>query len=344
MTKYTSNNNLDLIRLIAATQVAVKHILIHLGIDEHYVEILNVFPGVPIFFLLSGFLIFQSFNNSKSLPDFFINRFLRIYPALVVCFVFTVSLILLSGYLTFSSLAQPNFLSWVAAQLTIVQFYNPDFLRSYGTGVANGSLWTISIELQFYILTPILFYITRRSPLLWAFLICIFIAVSQVARLFADNSMVWKFFYVSFIPWIYMFILGAWLSTRPDIIEFIRQRSLFTVLFAYFLVETIAYYLHFPIVGNEINTISFLFLSALIFKLAYYKPNFSSAILGKNDISYGIYIYHMPIVNYMIFKSWTGSVAYAMACIVAVYAIALLSWHIVERPALKLKRKSLRAV
>jgi peptidoglycan/LPS O-acetylase OafA/YrhL len=40
------------------------------------------------------------------------------------------------------------------AQLSIVQFYNPDFLRGYGVGVLNGSLWTISVELQFYVMLP----------------------------------------------------------------------------------------------------------------------------------------------------------------------------------------------
>jgi hypothetical protein len=46
-------------------------------------------------------------------------------------------------------------LPWLAAQLTIGQFYNPVFLRGYGLGVLNGSLWTIPLE-QFCVLVPLL--------------------------------------------------------------------------------------------------------------------------------------------------------------------------------------------
>ena len=54
------SNNFDLIRLLAAMQVAVSHANGHLE-SELSIPLLSYFPGVPIFFLVSGFLICLSY-------------------------------------------------------------------------------------------------------------------------------------------------------------------------------------------------------------------------------------------------------------------------------------------
>jgi peptidoglycan/LPS O-acetylase OafA/YrhL len=45
-------NNFDLIRLLAASQVALTHIAAHLGYTNFFFQVIAIFPGVPIFFLL----------------------------------------------------------------------------------------------------------------------------------------------------------------------------------------------------------------------------------------------------------------------------------------------------
>ena len=90
-TGVSTDNNFDLIRLIAAAQVAVRHCLVHMGFEgSPLTNLVSVFPGVPIFFFISGFLIFQSHRVSQSRRQFFVNRVLRIYPALIVCFAVSV--------------------------------------------------------------------------------------------------------------------------------------------------------------------------------------------------------------------------------------------------------------
>ena len=59
--KFNRENNLNLIRLLAALQVAISHSLTHLDIKTEWLLFLNnnffkYFPGVPIFFFISGFL------------------------------------------------------------------------------------------------------------------------------------------------------------------------------------------------------------------------------------------------------------------------------------------------
>ena len=87
-----TRNNFDLIRLFAASQVALSHIATHLGVESPVLSILSLFPGVPIFFFVSGYLVYgsyeQSSKNSNGNLNFFINRFLRLYPALWLCLCF----------------------------------------------------------------------------------------------------------------------------------------------------------------------------------------------------------------------------------------------------------------
>ena len=62
------NNCLNLFRLIAALQVAYAHIIIHMKCvpSKLLSDVLGYFQGVPIFFILSGFLIWDSIDRSKS--------------------------------------------------------------------------------------------------------------------------------------------------------------------------------------------------------------------------------------------------------------------------------------
>ena len=99
-----TRNNFDLIRLFAASQVAITHTASHLGVENSVLSILSMFPGVPIFFFVSGYLIYGSYEQSSKNPNtnfnFFMKRFLRLYPALWLCFVLSILSTWASGYLS----------------------------------------------------------------------------------------------------------------------------------------------------------------------------------------------------------------------------------------------------
>ena len=93
----------------------------------------------------------MSYNNSV-LKEYAQNRILRIYPALILCTFISVVCVYLTGYLSSQGVKFGELILWVAGQISFVQFYNPDFMRAFGVSVLNGSLWSITVELQFYIL------------------------------------------------------------------------------------------------------------------------------------------------------------------------------------------------
>ena len=84
-------NNFDLLRLLAALQVAVVHSIGSLKPTGYFARLLGAcldrFPGVPIFFVISGVLISKSHQRSDSLRDYLRNRCLRIFPGVWVCLV-----------------------------------------------------------------------------------------------------------------------------------------------------------------------------------------------------------------------------------------------------------------
>jgi peptidoglycan/LPS O-acetylase OafA/YrhL len=146
------SNNFDLIRLFAALQVVLMHGYSHLDIvDIGLSKVLSYFPGVPIFFFISGYLISSSYANKGNIFQYTINRAVRIYPALIVCTLLSVLAVYLTGYFSSYKGGVSEFFLWILGQISFVQFYNPDFMREFGTGVLNGSLWTISVELQLYL-------------------------------------------------------------------------------------------------------------------------------------------------------------------------------------------------
>lgn len=337
-----SRNNLDLIRLVAAADVAIKHGMVHLGVGEQWAEWLGFFPGVPVFFFVSGFLIYRSYLNAPSLAVFAANRFLRLFPGLVVCLLFSIGLVLVTGYLPPSRLLSSDFLVWAAAQLSIGQFYNWEALRAFGVGVINGSLWTISVELQFYILTPIIALLLGPFRRGLAVASAVFL-LGNIAFLFMDpDTVAGKLSMVSFVPWIYMFLVGAFISTNEALLKRIIGAPWWLLLATYGLALGISILADFPYLGNYSSPLVFLPICGLVVKAAYTRPSLSERILRRNDVSYGLYIYHMPIINALLFYGIVGHGSSLALAMVLTAAAASASWLLVERPALARKKASLR--
>ncbi|MOA45517.1 hypothetical protein D3C78_1679190 [compost metagenome] len=58
------------------------------------------------------------------------------------------------------------------------------------------------------------------------------------------------------------------------------------------------------------------------------------------DISYGIYIFHMPIIQYLLFTKGVDSLAAMLLLTTALLVpFSLASWYCIEKPALRFKRK-----
>ncbi len=76
--------------------------------------------------------------------------------------------------------------------------------------------------------------------------------------------------------------------------------------------------------------------------MAYFKPAFFGKLLKGNDISYGIYIWHMVIVNQFLYYGIRGEYWYTFLAITLSVLLAVASWFLIEKPSLGYKKFTLK--
>ena len=339
-------NNFNLLRLLAALQVLFVHALNHFDYEGPLVTALKVIPGVPTFFFISGWLICGAYERSRpaGLKEFFRNRFLRIFPALWLSVLVAIGAALALGYLATQSFRFGHFVLWLAGQASIFQFYNPDFMRGFGVGVINGALWTISVELQFYLLAPVLYFLLRRRAVLFALLFAVSLGLNLYFRLQPDwSSLPMKLAQVSFLPWLYMFLTGFLVNAYRGKVDRFLQRVPLGALALGYVASMLLVGSYTDNASNAINPISFILLCGMIVKLATRPINLPASIssfIRRNDLSYGIYLYHMPAINVLLYTGWLSGRMSLLATFLFSLMAAVFSWYVVEKPALSMKRKN----
>lgn len=347
-----SRNSFDLVRLFAATQVALCHSIEFMSpqyTGALWFKMLEFFPGVPIFFFISGFLISRSYENNSNIKEYALNRALRIFPALHVCVFFNLLMVAATGYLALVHAGYGDVLLLYLAKTTIFQFYNPDFMRGYGDGVLNGSLWTICVELQFYLLVPVLYAVIggntkRNANIMLVCGVAVFIVFNRLLYDFHHdyaNTVYWKLVRVSFFPWFYMFLVG---------VIFQRNFDFFYTMFARInLIALLALYMGFVLLmrgagfplDNSIGPLVYLPLVFVVFRVGFSSFAELAGLLRKNDISYGVYIYHMAIANTLIYYKLSGALVFPLLVVLFSILVSVFSWFWVEKPCLRLKRHPL---
>ncbi len=332
-------NNFDLVRLVAASQVLWMHATRHLGLAlpqplATFDAIVNTIPGVPAFFVVSGFLITDTWMRQPDARIYARNRILRVYPALWACLLFAIMLAVGFGHGPAMVRNPGELLLWLAAQASVLQVWNPDFLRGFGVGVLNGSLWTIPVELQFYLVLPLLLLLPRRVllPVFVTSAVC-FAVVEGPRPLPAVNHVV----LASLAPHLFGFGIGVLAQLRAArVLPFVVGR------FGFWLALHLAVQLGLRAAGLAedpwAEALSRPLLGAVVLSAAFSMPGLAGRLLRGNDVSYGLYLVHMPVLNAVIASGAAGRWDTAMAAMAACYGLALLSWLAVERPALRLKR------
>ena len=165
-----------------------------------------------------------------------------------------------------------------------------------------------------------------------------------VSSLSEDNSLIIKLFTVTVFPHLFTFMLGILLQRNIWFVrKYLVNNGIYILiaylLYAYFLSMTNLY-----IWDAGLNLVATSVLALLTISMAYsYVSKFGNFLKG-NDISYGVYIYHMVIVNMLIELALFSPVLNQVMMIALTIAIATCSWKFLEKPALSLKRYSLRKV
>jgi peptidoglycan/LPS O-acetylase OafA/YrhL len=330
-------NNFNLLRFFAASLVIVSHCSA-LAWGQNPEFIWNFMGhletggsiGVLIFFAISGFLVVQSFVSRGRLKYFFAARALRIYPGLVAAVIFSIVLAAFATswplrdflrdhqtrrFLIHNSMAYP-----IEFNLPGAFEHNP--LKS---GV-NGSLWTLPLEIQMYLVVAAFgllgLFKTREiyNAVFAGFVILMASVKSDALPLIAAHPEAPRLALA--------FLCGAFLFMNRDRVRISLPWAIFFALFIWW--------------GHtRIPNIRMLYIPAIayiVFVLGYHPKLYFAPYNKLGDYSYGLYIFAFP-TQQLISYYHPGIHQYplffmAFPCILAA---AVLSWHFIEKPALRRK-------
>lgn len=351
-------NNFDLIRLFAAMEVvfAHTHSWLKIPVNPYLVSLLSLFPGVAIFFVISGFLITKSYvENGGNLKRYIVSRMLRIYPGLWVNLSVIVLLLYVTGGITSESIFSIKFVLWGICSffmgIGIGGHYLFDLTNFYKV-FPSGVLWTISVEIGFYMIVPIIFYRLisnkqqKRSNWSYIFLAgyctSIVFAILNAKFIHQDaHTTISMLLELSILPYLWIFLVGSLMFVKWDIIHKYIQNKFIIWLVVYIVFSLVSSGFNRDL-GLDFKSMSLLnaisiFLLALCVISFAYSFNSLHFLNGKIDLSYGTYLYHMQIVYTLMYLGFLHSQYLWFVVYASTFTVAAISWFCVEKPAFKLK-------
>ena len=334
------DNNFNLVRFVAASLVLVSHAFALSSGNpetEPLRQALGVTPGsiaVDMFFVTSGFLVTASLLARDNLWAFVAARGLRIYPGLIAAVLLTVTL----AGLAFGSLPFADFLreratwSHIAHNTTLVfgvSYQLPGVFEQLPFARAiNGSLWTLPYEVRMYAalaaLWCLLWLLRRRSRTAFAVLLLALAAALLAWHLlgrgprYADHGA----------------MLGAAFFTGAAIYAWCRHVPVSWPLFGACAVATLVSALQ----RDLFFVVYTLALPYLVLFLAHVPGGAIRRFNRFGDYSYGVYIYGFPVQQAVVaLVPGIGAGALLALSAPLTLALAVASWHLVEKRALAWK-------
>lgn len=299
--------NIQILRAYAILLVLIAHFSIILPPDlcEHYINhvlsYINPGTGVDLFFVISGYLMGVTFlkkteTNSTSVMEstfaFYRKRFLRLMPGAYFWALFTLAMGLIFRdplWLDKHSLIN-NFFCSLAFVRNFSEYLKPSHLGYY---------WSLSIEMQFYLLLPIAWFGLKRKAF-WLMVIGLYF-IGFFWRPGGENC--WVFFRYDGL----LVGLLVWLVTQQDnwvkSIQTVIPQTPKMVFFATFICVSVIAILPVPfrMLSGFCSAIVSLNCGYLLLMAIYYKENsiyskkLTAILCFIGEISYSLYLVHIPV-------------------------------------------------
>jgi peptidoglycan/LPS O-acetylase OafA/YrhL len=290
MKNKTDSNNFDLIRNILSFLVFFTHWNVLTASDNEFFIFHLSGIAIDLFFVVSGFLIWWSYNADRDISNFYLKRFFRVFPLYLI-------LILLQTvfFIYYSNGSIAELFKYFITNIFFLNFLAPtvgDLLDSLEVVAINGSLWTLKNEVAFYILVPLIFklYIKYGVKALYVIYICsviymLYFHYLNIENVFYFQSLNNEKMLVQFPAQIRLFLAGILLYIFFD--KFGKYKPTITAAACLILIILFRDNVLFRFIIYPFS------LGIFLIYVAYYiKP-----IIIKFDFSYSFYIVHFPLIQ-----------------------------------------------
>lgn len=340
---------LDSLRAIAVLIVIVHH---WTPVRSPLHDYTNIFNGVDIFFVLSGFLITRILLDNRNeaeqlqlpkstiIKSFFVRRILRIFP---IYYLLLFSLLLFMD--TTGTTIRENFIYYATYTINIY------FFKIQGWDSMLSHLWSLSVEEQFYLFWPWLMLFVRKNWVLPVIVLSFITGV--IAQMLFPNAGLLTFSCLdafgagAFLAWMIVYNPAFLVRTKMlwILLAIVGVTLKLMLIFGY----------HVPIPSRTLTT--FIVIWVILYAVKGQNKNLLIDLVLNNRIlifigklSYGIYLYHLIISHYtydflyQINQLLPASInkyhiyLYRVENFTLVLALSYLSWKLVELPALRLKK------
>jgi peptidoglycan/LPS O-acetylase OafA/YrhL len=329
------NNNFDFVRFVAAFFVIYGHCQVLDGVPSTQIAGLAIQGlGVLIFFSLSGYLVTNSLQRNRNVLAFLANRSLRVFPALAM--VVTLTTYVLGPAMTTLNL-HDYFQSWLLQHYMkgialYVSYTLPGVFENNTYPVAvNGSLWSLPAEFLCYLIVAGIGLLPRRA--LPAFLGLGFLVTASL-NLYLPYYKGAQIIYYSTDPFQWAavavcFFVGALYSAfRVPLRPWIGIAAAGVLLGASWVLPLATW-----------TVLMWIGMPYLILSLGVQSTPVVRRWGRFGDASYGMYLYSFPITQTIIALHHNRIDARILIVEVTTLSVgcALLSWHLLEKWALKFK-------
>lgn len=288
------------------------------------------------FFVISGLLIYRSYTRSSSVGSYFEKRVRRIYPAYFTVVVLAAFALFPFSTLPLSHYVGAGFWKYLAANLVFLNFAAatlPGVFASHINSAINGALWTLKIEVAFYLFVPLLHYLCGRF------------GTKKVMVTIFCLSCFWKCGF-EFLDSLYRARGGY--AIDPSRSVYAKLENQFPAQLAYFCAG-ILLLLYFDKLKSHFVSLScitaFLFLTdhfftgelldlfwitGFVFVFGFWRYFGNASKYG--DFSYGVYIVHWPILQVLITlgASKLNPAIFLPLSLSLIGLASFLMWHLVE--------------
>jgi len=295
--------------------------------------------GVPIFFVLSGYCIHRkaAFNivkdpaNSNNYPkalNFLFRRFIRIYPVLLGALVVT--------YFLDKASFTYHPVNYKLLPLTINSFLINVFALQGVLGPAfgsNGALWSLSLEIQFYLCYPFLILVRKKIGVNKTLLLILLINIFSL--LILKKITFFTSYYFSWYLGFYIAEVRAATLFKSLSKRLVLYAGIFLILFG-----CVLFFTHIEFLPFNCWSLGFALYLWYLLDKEYPVNLLTKTFSFVGDMSYSLYAIHLPIFVFFMSYFYNSvkpvNISVSILFSIIIVFIAYIFYMIIEKPTIKL--------